>query len=60
MCVDVHLALWMLVLLWMLVVLWMLSCLLCVTSCVYVHLYRCGLISVHESDCVLKFISCVV
>ena len=30
------------------------SCLLHVTSCVHVHLYRCELISVHESDCVLK------
>ena len=31
------------------------SCLLHVTSYVHVHLYRCELISVHESDCVLKF-----
>ena len=30
------------------------SCLLHVTSCVHVHLYRCELISVHESDYVLK------
>ena len=35
------------------------SCLLHVTSCVHVHLYRCELISVHESDCVLKMLCSV-